>query len=135
MPTRPFYDDRSERNFAQLTALIRDQGGTVIIGAGLARPAGMPTWPGLVEALAREAGTTAARFSPAAAPRIVETMREHLGDRYLPTLRKEFDLAGRPLPDAYGLLAGAAFARYATTNIEELLWVMATVDMQRPAGE
>lgn len=123
----PYYDPASEANFDLLVSAIQQRGGCALIGAGLSQQAGLPGWEVLVGRLRAIAGLAPVRFSPLSAPREMEAVRDSLGDRYMDALREAFDLAGRELPESYRRLSNVRFGQLATTNVDELLHVVATV--------
>ena len=97
------------------------------MGAGLSQQAGMPGWEGLIKKLRAAAGSPPKRFNPFSAALEMETLRESLDKTYLAALREAFDLTGRELPEAYRRLSNVRFDQLATTNIDDLLHVVATV--------
>jgi hypothetical protein len=120
-------DIESERNFEALTSAVQEGRATVLIGAGLAQHANLPGWRGLLEGLYKAAGLTPQPFRSRTAARQIQTLRDNLKDNYLPALRTLLEPPGLRLPDSYRMISDVPFRRFATTNIDELLYIMATV--------
>lgn len=133
MPNSPFADKTSEEHFEALIDVIKARRTTVVIGAGLAQQAGLPGWPELIDALFNEAGLSSGEFVASQAKHQVEKLRLALGgEEYLAALRKTLDHPGLLLPQGYLQLSEIPFQRFATTNIDELLFVMAANNDRDP---
>lgn len=127
MPAPPFVTTECERNFDALLSAVSGGRATVFIGAGLAQQAKLPGWRGLLQTLYQAAGLPAQRFRARTAAREIQALRDKLKNDYLPTLRGVLDPPGLRLPDVYRTVSDVPFRRFATTNIDELLFIMATV--------
>ena len=125
MPNRPFIDEESERNFQNLAAAVREGRSTVFVGAGLSQQANLPGWRGLLEGLCSAAKVAPIPFRPGRAARDIETIRAKLGNQYLPTLRKLLAPRELQLSAGYRTIADTPFKRFATINVDELLYYTA----------
>lgn len=122
-----FVDDASESNFRDLADAVKAGRSTVIVGAGLSQQANLPGWGALIDGLCTAAGVPKRPFRPQRAARDLEILRKALGDRYLPALRELLSPPGLQLPNGYRTIADIPFQRFATTNIDELLYFTAVI--------
>lgn len=127
MPNWPFVDDASENNFRDLADAVRAGRSTVFAGAGLSQQANLPGWRGLLDGLHTAADLVPRGFRPGRAALDFEALRVELDDDYLPTLRRLLNPPGLQLPKGYITIADIPFQRFATTNIDELLYFTAVM--------
>ncbi len=121
----PFLYRESMQCFLKLQEAIRDGNASVVIGAGLSIQAGLPGWESLVEELASRGSASTIGFNPYYASDIIDEIRESLGVDYVSSLRELLDPPGLALPASYRALGDVPFKRFATTNIDELLYTLA----------
>ncbi len=123
----PFFDEASEKHFEELARYVSNGNVTAFVGAGLSRPANLPTWEGLYqifcERMHGESNPICSEFEVNTASSDFERYRNALfttDQSYLSFMRGLFCQEGKVLPEAYRLLPGV-FAVIATTNYDNLL--------------
>ena len=121
----PFLDPTSEANFEELVREIRGGYTTLLIGAGLALRAGLPSWQVLLEFLLSKASLPPVQFNPRFASDQFEEVKCALGETYVSALRESLDPPNLSLPNSYRVLGAVPFRRFATTNLDELLYYLA----------
>ncbi len=121
----PFLDKQSETNFQELINCIANEQATAFIGAGLAQQAGLPGWPGLLEALYSASTLSPQPFNPRTALKQFGQLQDNLVGDFLPIVRNLLNPPGLQLPQSYNVLSDIPFDRFATTNFDELLHILA----------
>ena len=126
-PSDIFASPESEENFKALVSAVEGGRATAFLGAGLGKQAGLPGWPELLEDLCQGNEEPTGPFNAQTAPDDFETVRQQLVGEYLPRLREILDPPGLQIPDTYRVLADIPFKRFATTSLDELLFLLATI--------
>jgi len=105
---------------------------TVFLGAGLGAQAGLPNWPKLLEKLSPNDDRFTTPYNAETAPDEFEELRKQLAAEYLPRLRELLNPPGLEIPQLCRILADVPFRRIATTNVDEILFLIATVLLRKP---
>ena len=93
---------------------------------GFQPKAGLPGWEKLLDSLRRRASLNRITFSPRNAPIRFQETRDALEGHYVDALKAILDPVHLELPDSYHVIGEIPFKRFATTNFDELLYLLAT---------
>ena len=92
---------------------------SIFVGAGASKPAGLPDWTTLLQAMAERAGRTVALDDLHDYLFVAQRLKEELGPRYATFMREQFDVSHHAI--GHALLAGLHVKQMVTTNYDPCL--------------